>query len=588
MKKLVFALMVLLVASFLLVATSQKTSALPSDIIRIKSDGAVEGTDKIRQDGNVYTLTSNLESNVATNEAFIFIEKDGIVLDGAGYSIIGSGHGTAIYMLRMKHVVVRNFSIQGFETGINFWTVQNWPSNSKYTTLSSAFRSQIVNNKISVVGSVLESTIKERGWCIYLSDAQYTNISGNTFTSQDRKGGVYLDLTTSFTNLENNMFIGNGVYATDSNMTTAHGNMVDGKPLVFMDGVSNKVIETAGQVYLFHCNNIVVKNVRPTYDYGRTIQLVETKNSEISDCRGHVTLTNSSGNTIHDSLLTLIDVNGGSHNRIFANKIYDTGVCIKLYKSANYNEIYGNLLSDTRVSLKAEKIHKAGMNTAGIQLGDPNLGGCQYNKIHDNIIIMHDVGLEAFLSSNNTITANEIKNCKAGIQLGSSHQNNITQNNITSCTYGVSLYASSSSNKFCQNNFFGNQINCFETHLATLLAPGDAYSSNNVWDNGKLGNFYSDYTGTDANGDKIGDETYTVFENMVDHYPLIDPFIVSSFAGEGSHLVPIGQDPTVAHPTASPEATLKPEPFPTDLTVALAVVVASVVIVGLYLKKRMF
>jgi parallel beta-helix repeat protein len=362
--------------------------------------------------------------------------------------------------------------------------------------------------------------------------------------------------------------------------------MVDGKPLTILDEASNQVVDGSGQVYLFHCNNIVVKNTQPFYDYGRTIQLVETKNSEVLNCKGYLTLTNSSQNTIHDNSLITIDLDTSSYNRIFANKIADTGVCVKLYKSSNYNEIYGNILSDTRVSAKADKIHKLGLNTAGIQLGDAELGGCQFNKIHDNTIAEHDVGLECFLSSNNTIYANSISSCKAGIQLGSSNQNNISQNNVTACTYAVSIYAASSNNAFYQNNFFGNQMQCFETHKSTLLSPGDSYSTNNAWDNGEEGNYWSNYNGTDANGDGIGDEAFTVFEKMVDNYPLMKPYAMQASRNNESRAVPLDQNPTATTPTPSPEATPTIELFPAVyIVVAVGVVVAVIAGLLLYFKK---
>jgi len=37
--------------------------------------------------------------------------------------------------------------------------------------------------------------------------------------------------------------------------------------------------------------------------------------------------------------------------------------------------------------------------------------------------------------------------------------------------------------------------------------------SNNQWDNGAEGNHYSDYTGSDRNGDGIGDVPYTIQYN---------------------------------------------------------------------------
>ncbi len=574
MNKALFTLIVILLLSSVLVVTPGTVSAASSDVIRIKADGTVEGTDKIIQNGAVYTLTGNLEGSVATNEAFIFIEKDSVIFDGAGYLIEGSGTGTAIYVLRSQNVTIKGCHINRFETGINFWTVTNWPSSSSYIGLPSASKNQILNNTIRVVGSAFSNSSKEAGWCIYLCDAVETLIAGNTFNAQDHRGGVFLETTTSQTSLVNNTFVACGIYASQSTQTIASNNLVDGKALVYLEDKLNQAIESAGLVYLYNCTNISIKNVKPTYDYGRTIVLVETQDSEISNCRGHAVLSNSSRNTIHDNLLNSLELITSSNNRIFANKITYDSFCIKMYANSDFNEIYGNVLLDTVYSSAATKTHQDGFNTAAIQLGDINLGGSNSNNIHDNRIINHDCALEFFLSSNNTVTANHIEKCKAGIQLGASHFNNFTENNVTACKYAISIYAASSHNSFYYNNFVNNQVQCFETHLKTLLSEGESYSVDNVWDNGKTGNYWDSHTGVDENGDKISDTSYTVFENMVDHYPLMSPFIIEEAQGNSSGSIPAYQDPTSMYPTPTPGA---PEPLLDFQTTLLVVAVAIVV-----------
>ncbi len=570
MNKTVATLIVLLLLSSVLVTTSGTVNAQNSDIIRIKEDGTVTGTDKIVQQDSVYTLTDNLQATVGQKEAFIFIEKDNITLNGAGYTVQGSGLGSAIYMLRSQNVTVANFTIKGFQTGFDFWLVNNWPSNSSYLNQPSAHYNQILNNRIETSGNVNNNQSREAGWCIYLSDAVETVISGNSFSSQDHQGGVYFDATTSKTNITNNAFFGCGIYSVTSNQTLAYGNTVDGKPLIYLDSKSDKVFDEAGLVYLFNCSNIVVQNVNPLYDYSVTMRLVDTTTSEISNSRGHVLLVNSSQNTIHDNILSSIRMENSSHNRVFANKITYFSVCIKLYENSSYNEIYSNLLLDTIYSSDAERVHNSGYNTAAIQLGDTELGGTFNNNIHDNTIINHDCAFEFFLSSNNTISANVIKNCKAGLQLGESHFNNFTENNVTSCKYAVSLYAGSSNNTFYYNNFFDNQVQVFETHQKTLLSEDESYSVGNTWDNGQTGNYWDTYTGVDENSDGIGDTPYNVFENMTDNYPLMEPLEISSVHGNSS--IP-AFDPTSVYPTPTDTA---PAPFNIE-TVAI-IVVAGVIL----------
>jgi len=52
-----------------------------------------------------------------------------------------------------------------------------------------------------------------------------------------------------------------------------------------------------------------------------------------------------------------------------------------------------------------------------------------------------------------------------------------------------------------------------------------------VWDDGypSGGNYWSDYNGTDANHDGIGDTPYVIDANNADNYPLMTPYIIPEF-----------------------------------------------------------
>ncbi|HYS72283.1 MAG TPA: NosD domain-containing protein, partial [Thermoplasmata archaeon] len=69
-----------------------------------------------------------------------------------------------------------------------------------------------------------------------------------------------------------------------------------------------------------------------------------------------------------------------------------------------------------------------------------------------------------------------------------------------------------------------------------------------AWDDGTAGNFWSDYPGTDGNGDGFGDTPYVIDMNSMDHYPFIAP--VRGCPGGGG---PVNNAPRAAGPV---DATL--------------------------------
>jgi len=69
-------------------------------------------------------------------------------------------------------------------------------------------------------------------------------------------------------------------------------------------------------------------------------------------------------------------------------------------------------------------------------------------------------------------------------------------------------------NTIFKNNLIGNNQNAFS-------------GKGNIWYNVKTneGNYWDDYTGTDDNGDSIGDAPYNIFNgDEQDLYPLMNPF----------------------------------------------------------------
>jgi len=134
-------LVLLLVLSSIVVALPKIEIVEASGTIYILSDGNVEGTDKILRDGTVYTFTDNIFDSLV-------VERDNIVVDGAGYSIEGphtgqaqSSEGIGILVDSRSNVTISNVAIQHFLYGICI----NRSSNNRITN------SNIASNNIGIM-----------------------------------------------------------------------------------------------------------------------------------------------------------------------------------------------------------------------------------------------------------------------------------------------------------------------------------------------------------------------------------------------------------------------------------------------------
>ncbi len=153
----------------------------------------------------------------------------------------------------------------------------------------------------------------------------------------------------------------------------------------------------------------------------------------------------------------------------------------------------------------------------GIKLG----GFSSNNTIYGNAVTNIEWGIELGRSSNNNVTGNNMTNCWGGIKLGDSSNNTLTRNKMANNQIGIE-FMNSSDNTIYSNNFVDN---------IARQAYIYSYVSNNVWDNSypSGGNYWSNYTGVDANHDGIGDTPYIIDANNTDHYPLMTSYIIPEF-----------------------------------------------------------
>ncbi len=488
--------------------------------IRIVTDGTVEGTDKISRVDNVYSLTGDLESNVESGFVFISIEKDDVVFDGAGKTIRGAGNGIAIAVYGRKDVTIKNTRIIDFGTGIELRATD-------FGTNSTAS-----NNRI------LDNYLETKYWGINLNTNNGV-VSGNRIVSKNSLYGV--NFQSNNTIFSDNVFVDGGlILFKPCYMNHFSGNNINGKPLVYLERQVNQVIDGAAQVFLTDCSNITIRNVEPSLNLRMIIELLGTDNTKITNCKGKIILQDSHSNTIIGNQLvevgssvsydsSAVELSGSHNNTVADNSIVATSRFGITLAGSAYNKVYGNNISST--------------GQAGIKIESTAeyTSAPQFNYIYDNHVTCTENGFSLRTGAkNNTIFRNTVTGCKNAIQLSSAYQNTFIGNDISGSTQYAVYLSISDDNNFYHNNFWNNSKPAYEQHEVYWWAiqNNTYYSENNTWDNGKEGNYWDDYTGSDANGDGIGETPYTVYENFTDRYPLTTPFKIDSITVDFAEWVP--------------------------------------------------
>jgi parallel beta-helix repeat protein len=285
--------------------------------------------------------------------------------------------------------------------------------------------------------------------------------------------------TGSVINVTANSVNINGFTIQNSGSTTS-----DGGIYVISSGNNiscSRITNNKNGIYLYYSNNNTVSgnNVSSNNWYG--VYLYYSGNNVISD------------NNIYSNYNDGIYLYYSSNNVISDNNIYSNNNGINLYYSSN------NTISDNNIS----------NNDCGIWI-------CQLssnNVMSDNNLYSNKNGVYLYYSGNNVISDNNAySNYDYGIYLNHSSNNTISDNNASSNNlYGIYLYYSSNDNTIYHNNFINN--------------IGQVWSDSvNAWDNGKEGNYWSDYPGQDLNEDGIGDTPYVIDVNNRDNHPLMGTF----------------------------------------------------------------
>lgn len=121
MRKITSKVILLLLLSFVVVSLLEVNIVdanfmpipTPQPAFFIREDGRVDPpTAPIQRIGEVYTLTDDIAGYT------IAVERDNVVIDGGGYTLLGNGNSTGIFIKNRHSVTVRNMEISNFYYGI--------------------------------------------------------------------------------------------------------------------------------------------------------------------------------------------------------------------------------------------------------------------------------------------------------------------------------------------------------------------------------------------------------------------------------------------------------------------------------------
>jgi parallel beta-helix repeat protein len=353
MDKLPLRRIFLLSLSVLLAVDPLIRSVEANGTVYIRADGTTEGTDKILREGNVYTFTGNLYGPIV-------VEKDGIVIDGAGFSLQGTGIGAGINLMRREHVIVKKIEISNFFYGIYLnSSLSNTISNSNIqVNFGGIFLSASFNN------TIIGCNITENGSSgVWLRCSSNNNIDGNSISGNDQDG-IWLSASSNDNRISGNTVTKNGYgiriddYSNNmlrNNDLVDNGynfgvlgsllhefiqdvdesNTVNGKNIYYWINKQDLTVPIdAGYVALINCSGVTVKNLNLSGN-GQGLLIASTTESSIA--QNNIT-DNIHGIYMCDSINNTVIWNNITRNA--ANGIY-------LYYSQNNTFFHNNFINNT-------------------------------------------------------------------------------------------------------------------------------------------------------------------------------------------------------------------------------------------------
>jgi parallel beta-helix repeat protein len=164
----------------------------------------------------------------------VYVNKS-VTLKGIGYPVVDANGSDSAITLTADGITLVGFNA----------------TNSGKSQNDAGIKVNTSNNNIT------SNNVCNNGFGIYLASSSNNNtISGNNVCDNNRDGIRIYD--SSNNTITGNVFVNDGLFVYFSYHNTVEENTVNGKPLVYLEDVSDYKVEDAGQVIIVNCNNITI------------------------------------------------------------------------------------------------------------------------------------------------------------------------------------------------------------------------------------------------------------------------------------------------------------------------------------------
>ena len=324
-----------------------------TETIYIRADGSVypDTAPVSTVDQNTYTLTDNIVGDVPQQSSAIVVERDNIVVDGAGYTVQGTGAyaSKGVDLSDRSNVTIKNTIITAFYYGILLGS----SSNNRISGNSIANHYDgIVLDSSSNYNSISGNNITEsNSYSIRLSySCNYNRISGNNIANHSV--GILLGSSSNYNSISKNNITTttSSLYGID--LGSSSNNRISGNSIAnHSDGIALRASSNYNSI---SGNSITESNYCGIELYGSSNNSISGNNITASDTYGILLDFSSNNNSISGNNITASNVDSiwlhSSNNRFYHNNFVSNTDQVYSYESINvWDDGYpsgGNYWSD--------------------------------------------------------------------------------------------------------------------------------------------------------------------------------------------------------------------------------------------------